>query len=115
MTFLAAVFFFDIFLNFFVLKLFDFYDKIYGTKFLNLLSHWFKKVILHVKSVANTSVARILRWGRGVRMTSHFAIRCIQELIQKVLVGWCNFELGGKSTSVNAKMFRPGNGRKEAF
>ena len=33
--------------------------------------------------------------GGEVRMTSHLTIHCIQEWIQKVLVGGgCNFELG---------------------
>ena len=32
--------------------------------------------------------------GEVLRMTSHLTIRFIQERIQKVLVGGCNFELG---------------------
>ena len=43
-------------------------------------------------SAVTTSVARILQWGGGggLRMTSHLIVglRCIQERIQKVLVGY---------------------------
>ena len=47
-------------------------------------------------SAVTTSVARILQWEGGLRMTSHLIMRGIQERIQKVLVGYskCNFELG---------------------
>ena len=42
----------------------------------------------HAVSAVTTSVARIWQWEGGLRMTSHLIIRCIQERIQKVLVGY---------------------------
>ena len=45
----------------------------------------------HAVSSATTSVASILQWGGGgggLKMKPHLIIRCIQERIQKVLVGY---------------------------
>ena len=51
--------------------------------------------------------------GGVLRMTSHLTIRCIQEPIQKVLVGRCNFELG--LTLIMQKRLDPETGVNKPF
>ena len=52
-----------------------------------LLVYLIFQFALH-RLVCTTSVAWILKWEGGLRMTSHLTIRCIQERIEKVLVGY---------------------------